>query len=178
MTFASSKQRSLRSRQLCLVPAKHDTEEATSRTITDVNGWALSMVSDLAGVTEIDDILGVSRQRAAQLTGTPGFPVPNAELASGRIWRSQDVRLWSDAARRGGPAPAASFSLVLGAVRCVKVTAGLRCAPCPRSPIGALDVSGWSEIEFPTKLSASDSVSCAERARVKGKQWSGAVIGG
>jgi len=60
------------------------------------------MECDLAGVTEVGDILGVSRQRAAQLAETQGFPAPVAELASGRIWRSQDVRLWSETRRRGG----------------------------------------------------------------------------
>ena len=60
------------------------------------------MECGLAGVTEVDDILGVSRQRAAQLAETQGFPAPVAELASGRIWRSQDVRLWSETPRRGG----------------------------------------------------------------------------
>jgi len=60
------------------------------------------MESDLAGVTEVGDILGVSRQRAAQLAETQGFPAPVADLASGRIWRVQDVRLWAETRRRGG----------------------------------------------------------------------------
>ena len=60
------------------------------------------MECEIAGVTEIGDVLGVSRQRAAQLAETPGFPAPIAELASGRIWRAQDVRLWSETRRRGG----------------------------------------------------------------------------
>jgi prophage regulatory protein len=57
---------------------------------------------DLAGVTEVGDLLGVSRQRAAQLAETPGFPSPVADLASGRIWRVQDLRLWAETRRRGG----------------------------------------------------------------------------
>jgi len=60
------------------------------------------MESDLAGVTEVGDILRVSRQRAAQLAETQGFPAPVADLASGRIWKVQDVRLWAETRRRGG----------------------------------------------------------------------------
>ena len=60
------------------------------------------MECDLARVKELGDILGVSRQRAAQLAETPGFPSPVADLASGRIWRVQDVRLWAETRRRGG----------------------------------------------------------------------------
>ena len=60
------------------------------------------MENDLAGVTEVGDILGVSRQRAAQLAETQDFPAPVADLASGRIWRVQDVRLWAETRRRGG----------------------------------------------------------------------------
>ena len=60
------------------------------------------MECDLAGVKELGVILGVSRQRAAQLGETPGFPSPVADLASGRIWRVQDVRLWAETRRRGG----------------------------------------------------------------------------
>jgi hypothetical protein len=47
-------------------------------------------------------ILGVSRQRAAQLADSAEFPGPIADLASGRVWRVQDVRLWSEIRRRGG----------------------------------------------------------------------------
>ena len=53
-------------------------------------------------MTEVGDLVGVSRQRAAQLAETPGFPSPLADLASGRIWRVQDVRLWAETRRRGG----------------------------------------------------------------------------
>ncbi len=68
------------------------------------------MECDLAGVTEVSDILGVSRQRAAQLTVTKGFPAPLAELASGRIWRVQDVQLWAET-RRGGGRPRSGFGI-------------------------------------------------------------------
>ena len=57
---------------------------------------------ELAGLSEVGEILGVSRQRAAQLADSSGFPGPVPDLASGRIWRVQDVQLWSETRRRGG----------------------------------------------------------------------------
>lgn len=52
------------------------------------------------GVTEIADLLGVSKQRADQLTRRGDFPAPVAELASGRIWLAADVTAWARAAGR------------------------------------------------------------------------------
>ena len=51
---------------------------------------------ELAGLMEVGEMLGVSRQRAAQLADSSGFPGPVADLGSGRVWRVQDIRLWSD----------------------------------------------------------------------------------
>jgi predicted DNA-binding transcriptional regulator AlpA len=50
---------------------------------------------DLVGVTEIGDLLGVSRQRADQLTHAEGFPETVAVLSAGRIWRRADVEAWA-----------------------------------------------------------------------------------
>jgi prophage regulatory protein len=55
---------------------------------------------DLVGVTEIGDLLGVSRQRAAQLSRLEGFPEPAAVLSAGRIWRRIDVEAWARATGR------------------------------------------------------------------------------
>lgn len=52
---------------------------------------------DLAGLTEIGEMLGVSKQRAAQLTQRPDFPPPVSVLAAGRIWRRDDVEKWAKA---------------------------------------------------------------------------------
>lgn len=49
---------------------------------------------ELVGTTEIGQMLGVSRQRADQLTRVKGFPKPAAELAQGRIWRKAAVERW------------------------------------------------------------------------------------
>jgi len=55
---------------------------------------------DLAGLTEIADMLGLSRQRVDQIVRSdPTFPAPVAVITAGRIWRRADVERW---ARRGG----------------------------------------------------------------------------
>lgn len=54
----------------------------------------------LVGVTEIAALLGLSRQRADQLSRTKGFPDPTAELASGRVWERQAVIDWAAAVGR------------------------------------------------------------------------------
>jgi hypothetical protein len=49
----------------------------------------------LVGVTEISKLLGVSRQRADQITRTYNdFPAPDADLASGRVWSRTRVEKW------------------------------------------------------------------------------------
>ncbi len=48
----------------------------------------------LAGIREIADVLGVSRQRAVQLAATKSFPRPLARLAMGPVWRLSDVERW------------------------------------------------------------------------------------
>jgi hypothetical protein len=50
---------------------------------------------DLLGTAEIADLLGVSRQRADQLSRGDAFPAPVAELRSGRIWQRADVEAWA-----------------------------------------------------------------------------------
>lgn len=50
-------------------------------------------------------MLGVSRQRVSQLCATPDFPVPQAELASGRVWLRDEVEKWIDARGRQREAP-------------------------------------------------------------------------
>lgn len=52
------------------------------------------------GVTEIAELLGVSRQRAGQLAATFGFPAPLARLAVGPIWRREDIEQWARDAGR------------------------------------------------------------------------------
>jgi hypothetical protein len=57
-------------------------------TMTDeyLDRWITQEPKRYAGVSEVADLLGVSRQRVAQLRIKPGFPAPIAELRSGPIW--------------------------------------------------------------------------------------------
>lgn len=56
----------------------------------------LATVTDhLVGVSEIARMLGVSRQRAAQLVEEyADFPAPTVALAAGRIWEREAVETW------------------------------------------------------------------------------------
>lgn len=44
------------------------------------------------GVTELADMLGVSRQRASELARVDRFPKPFVELASGPVWLEPNVK--------------------------------------------------------------------------------------
>lgn len=48
----------------------------------------------LMGMFEIRDRLGVSRQRAHDLTRSKDFPEPYDEIALGRVWLTEDVEAW------------------------------------------------------------------------------------
>jgi prophage regulatory protein len=48
----------------------------------------------LMGAKEIEDRLGVSRQRVYQITSHRNFPDPYDTLAMGNVWRIDDVEAW------------------------------------------------------------------------------------
>lgn len=51
---------------------------------------------DLLGVTEVAQLLGISRQRVQQLTESdPDFPAPAANLARGRVWSREAIEKWA-----------------------------------------------------------------------------------
>lgn len=54
----------------------------------------------LVGLSEIAELLGVSRARADQLARQVGFPQPEAVITAGRIWRREDVEKWAQATGR------------------------------------------------------------------------------
>lgn len=54
----------------------------------------LTMGRHLMGAREIEDRLGVSRQRVHQLVTRPDWPKPYDELAMGKVWRIEDVEQW------------------------------------------------------------------------------------
>ena len=65
-----------------------------------VNATVVCVVTELVGIAEIAELLGVTRQRVDAIVRThAGFPKPVADLRAGRIWRRKDVELW---ARREG----------------------------------------------------------------------------
>ncbi len=52
----------------------------------------------MVGLAEIAQMLGVSRQRAAQLANDySDFPPPLSDLASGRVWERSSVEAWQQA---------------------------------------------------------------------------------
>jgi predicted DNA-binding transcriptional regulator AlpA len=53
------------------------------------------MTNPYVGVSEIKDMLGISRQRVDQLANEKGFPDPITVLKCGRIWMRNEVREWA-----------------------------------------------------------------------------------
>lgn len=49
----------------------------------------------LMGLTEIAELLGVSRQRVHQLSKSPDFPEPTARLSAGLIWEREAIEAWA-----------------------------------------------------------------------------------
>lgn len=68
----------------------------------------------LGGVTEVAELIGVSRQRFADLRVRPDFPEPVAELASGPVWDIAAIRRWSESGARRGPGRPAKDERVVG----------------------------------------------------------------
>jgi enamine deaminase RidA (YjgF/YER057c/UK114 family) len=56
--------------------------------------WITQEPERYAGVSEVADLLGVSRQRVAQLRTKRGFPAPIAELRAGPIWDVSSLGLF------------------------------------------------------------------------------------
>jgi hypothetical protein len=65
-------------------------------TMTDhyLERWITQEPERYAGVSEVAELLGVSRQRVAQLRSKPGFPAPVAELRAGPIWEVSSFGLF------------------------------------------------------------------------------------
>lgn len=67
-------------------------------------------IPPLVGISESAQILGVSRQRAHTLAGSPDFPPPIASLASGPVFLEAAVRAYANTRRRTSGRPTASFN--------------------------------------------------------------------
>lgn len=55
---------------------------------------------ELVGVAEVAEMLGVSKQRASQLSNEAGFPVPVAILRATKVWRRIDIADYAKETRR------------------------------------------------------------------------------
>jgi len=55
---------------------------------------------DLVGVSEIAEMLGVSRHHVHRLARHADFPDPVATLKVGRIWLATDIEKWERTHRR------------------------------------------------------------------------------
>jgi hypothetical protein len=63
----------------------------------------VEVIPDLVGVSEAATILGWDRRRVSTYVSRGAFPEPVAALASGRVWRREDVEAFGrDRARRRG----------------------------------------------------------------------------
>jgi len=61
----------------------------------------IELTPELVGVSEAAALLGWDRRRVATYVGRGAFPEPVATLASGRVWRREDVEAFGrDRARR------------------------------------------------------------------------------
>jgi predicted DNA-binding transcriptional regulator AlpA len=54
----------------------------------------------LVGLTEIAEMLGVSRQYTDRLVRQDGFPAPEAVITAGRIWSRDAIEKWAKATGR------------------------------------------------------------------------------
>jgi hypothetical protein len=63
----------------------------------------VEVTPQLVGVSEAAEILGWDRRRVATYVSRGAFPEPAAALASGRVWRREDIEAFgADRARRPG----------------------------------------------------------------------------
>lgn len=69
---------------------------------------------NIGGVSEVSELLGVSRQRVASLRSRPGFPEPLAELAAGPIFDLDAIRRWESSSKRRPGRPRRSKDRVIG----------------------------------------------------------------
>jgi hypothetical protein len=53
------------------------------------------MASRTVRLVEIAELLGVTKQRAHQIAGEPGFPAPLAEDGQGRVGSRDEMQAWA-----------------------------------------------------------------------------------
>jgi predicted DNA-binding transcriptional regulator AlpA len=60
----------------------------------DLRGFDSVATEDLAGFTEVAEILGVHKRTAQRYISRADFPEPIGRLARGRVWLREDVERW------------------------------------------------------------------------------------
>lgn len=83
----STKAFSTSSRQTCLAALRRAAGPQVS--------LAIEIMPELAGVAEAADILGWDKRRVITYVSRGSFPKPVASLASGRVWRRDDVEAYA-----------------------------------------------------------------------------------
>ncbi len=99
------------------------------------------MPHHLLGLTEIAELLGVSRQRVDQLSNSyADFPAPEVDLASGRVWSKEAIEGWlaTHPDRAPGRVEGASirFDRLTGRARTVFVHAQAEASALGHSHVG------------------------------------------
>jgi prophage regulatory protein len=67
---------------------------STSKPLQDLRPFSAMSPEELAGFTEVAEMLGVHRRTAQRYIGREDFPEPVGRLAGGRVWRRDDVEAW------------------------------------------------------------------------------------
>jgi predicted DNA-binding transcriptional regulator AlpA len=72
--------------------------------IPDLVGSLDMSPEELAGFTEIAEILGVHKRTVQRYIARDDFPEPIGRLARGRVWRREDIEKWgADRPKPGRP---------------------------------------------------------------------------
>lgn len=77
-----------------------DASRWTSASQATSLGAMIPDVHHMVGAREIEELLGVSRQRVQQLINRPDFPQPVMVFAMGKAWHTEDVIAWAKARGR------------------------------------------------------------------------------
>ena len=62
--------------------------------LMDLRGFPGVSPEDLAGLSEIAELLGVHKRTAQKYVDRDDFPEPIGRLAGGRVWLRTDVERW------------------------------------------------------------------------------------
>ena len=80
--------------------SREECVAALRRHVPGSEALAIEVLPRLAGVSEAAAILGWDKRRVMTYVRRGSFPEPFAHLASGRIWRREDVEAFADSRRK------------------------------------------------------------------------------